>query len=138
MKRRERIITSESQIPDGWVAMRNYKDPDYCRIKKATHTGEIDSLALYPDGIVVSHPRKYVCEKQAAELLDNYGNRGRRAAKDQAPRVAAVSVDESLAPTIRDLAATIDLLSTAVGDLSQQLKAAHAAQGERDLFSVMK
>lgn len=135
MMNRERVVTSESQIPEGWVSMRSFEYPLYDRVKRGVKRGKLDALCLYPEGKIVGHPRKWVRSEQVDQYLGRLKTRRSRRMMQaekadratQKPVTTTLQSEEVVAvrmiagKQLGDLIASIDLLTMAVQDAATLL-----------------
>jgi hypothetical protein len=140
---RMRVVTSESQIPEGWVPMRTFEHPNYDRVKRGVKLGKIEALCLYPEGRMVGHPRRWVRAEEAQKYLVRLKTRsGRRSmqavnAAVEPNRATAASASEEVVAVrmaagqqLRELIASIDLLTMAVQDAANSVSKRIAALTE--------
>ena len=114
-----KVIFSEQDVPDGFVPMADYAKKGtliYDRVKRASRSGKVATLALLKDGQYRERPRKYVDAADMEAFLDRLNRQ-----LDGAPPVtqpATIQVDD-LATEIRSLHHAVEMLAIAVDGLSQ-------------------
>lgn len=114
-----KVIFSEHDVPEGFVPMADYAHQGqlvYSRVKRASRSGKVATLALLQDGQFRERPRKYV---NAAEIKA-FLNRCDRQLGGEPPvtQPATIHVDD-LATEIRSLHHAVEMLAIAVDGLSQ-------------------
>lgn len=115
-----KVIFSEADLPAGYVALAEYKKQGqtvYDRAKRAAEAGEVEAVALMPEGRLLKQPRKFVRRKAMEAAL---AKREQRAA---AARIVGTAIQppqaDPLAGHVNAICAEIGLLALAVADLTE-------------------